>query len=158
MSVVDKYLNHWFPDRRLDPGFPLALWFAGLWLYLKSFLYVCYLYMIGTEEPSATLIVKVEIAYFALAFIPALFLGCALWNEKKGAAGLAIAFLLVDTPLMVLHVFRLSTEGFLTPGLTKILEFGSLGLNVLCVAWLGQYIAGGRISDPGMRNSATRER
>ncbi len=155
MSVVSKYLNQWFPDRRLDPEFPLPLWFGGLWLYLKSFLYICYLYMIGTDEPSSTFTVKVEIVYFTLAFIPAFILGVRLWNERKGAAGLAIAFLLVDTPIMLMHVLRLSAEGFLNPGLTKLLEFGSLGLNILCIAWLAQYLAGEKTSGIGNQKPRT---
>ncbi|MEW6348835.1 MAG: hypothetical protein AB1646_07205 [Thermodesulfobacteriota bacterium] len=149
MSVVRKYLNEWFPERRLDPDFPLALWFGGLWLYLKSFLYICYLYMIGTDEPSSTITVKVEITYFALAFIPAFFLAVRLWNERSGAAGMAMTFLLIDTPILVMHVLRLSAEGFLNPGLTKLLEFGGLGLNILCMAWLGQYLTAAKTSRTG---------
>ncbi len=141
MSVVAKFLDGLFPDRRLDLDFPLAVWFAGLWLYLKSFLYLCYLYMIGTDEQSFTPLLTVEVGYFLMAFVPALLLACALWNEKKGAVGWALAFLVVDTPVLVLHIFRLSMEGFLAPGLTKVLEFGSLGLNMICLVWLGQYVA-----------------
>ena len=41
----------WFPVRRFDADFPLSYWFAGLWLYLKGFLYFCYFYMQGIEPP-----------------------------------------------------------------------------------------------------------
>ncbi len=153
MSVVTKYLNNWFPERRLDPDFPLALWFGGLWLYLKSFLYICYLYMIGTDEPSSTMTVKIEITYFALAFVPAFLLGARLWNERSGAVAMSMAFLLVDTPILVIHVLRLSAEGFLNPGLTKLLEFGGLGLNILCMAWLGQYLTAAKSSHTGQQKS-----
>jgi len=33
--------------RRFELDFPLVFWFAGLWLFLKSFLCLCYLYMMG---------------------------------------------------------------------------------------------------------------
>ena len=73
----------WFPQRRFDPNFPLAFWFAGLWFYLKSFLYLCYIYMLGLEPPPYSTDVVFEIVYFAVTMVPALLLGLALWNEKK---------------------------------------------------------------------------
>ncbi|MEJ2715538.1 MAG: hypothetical protein P8182_00100 [Deltaproteobacteria bacterium] len=132
-----------FPRRRFESDFPLVLWFAGLWLYLKSFLYVCYLYMIGVEPPPYSLATKVEIAYFALAFVPSFLLGLALWREKKAAVNLAIAFLIVDTPLLLFHVMRLSEAGFLDTGLTWLLEFGSLAVNAIALVWLIGYRMGG---------------
>ena len=126
----------WFPQRRFDPSFPLAFWFAGLWFYLKSFLYLCYIYMLGLEPPPYSTDVVFEIVYFAVTMVPALLLGLALWNEKKGAVIPAIIFLMVDTPVLLYHVIRLGQEGFLDSGLTRALEFGSLVLNVVALGWL----------------------
>ncbi|MDQ7783379.1 MAG: hypothetical protein RDU20_10895 [Desulfomonilaceae bacterium] len=132
----------WFPKRRFDPDFPLAFWFAGLWFNLKSFLYLCYLYMIGTEPPPYTDSEVVEAVYFGIALLPSLCLGLALWNEKKWAVIPAIVFLVLDTPLLLFHVLRLAEAGFLESGLTRALEFGSLVLNVTAVGWLIKYRAG----------------
>jgi hypothetical protein len=126
----------WFPQRRFDADFPLAFWFAGLWFYLKSFLYLCYIYMLGLEPPPYSTAVDFEIVYFAVTMIPALLLGLALWNEKKGAVIPAMIFLMVDTPVLLYHVIRLGQEGFLDSGLTRVLEFGSLVLNVVALGWL----------------------
>lgn len=126
----------WFPQRRFDSDFPLAFWFAGLWFYLKSFLYLCYVYMLGLEPPPYSTIVDFEIVYFAVTMIPALLLGLALWNEKKSVVIPAIVFLMVDTPVLLYHVIRLGQEGFLDSGLTRVLEFGSLLLNVVALGWL----------------------
>lgn len=122
----------WFPQRRFDLDFPLVLWFAGLWFYLKSFLYLCYVYMLGLDPPPYPM----ETFYFALGIVPALLLGIALWNDKKRLLLPAIIFLGVDTPVMLLHIRRLSHAGFLDSGLTMVLEYGSLGLNVLAFGWL----------------------
>ena len=119
----------------------MAFWFAGLWFYLKSFLYICYLYMIGLDPPPYALDVKVEIAYFAAAFIPSFLLGLALWNEKRGAHKPAIVFLVIDTPFLLFHVMRLASEGMLESGLTSMLEYGSLALNVVALGWLIGYAA-----------------
>ncbi len=132
----------WFPKRRFDPDFPLAFWFAGLWFYLKSFLYLCYLYMIGTEPPPYTSSEIVEIVYFGVALLPCLYMGAALWNEKKWVVIPAIFFLVVDTPFLLFHVLRLAEAGFLESGLTRALEFGSLVLNVTALGWLIAYRAG----------------
>lgn len=141
MKIIGRkiWTWEWFPARRFDPAFPMVFWFAGLWFYLKSFLYVCYLYMLGLEPPPYPSEVVVEIVYFGAAFIPCLLLGLAFWNEKKWVVVPAIALLLVDTPLLLLHVLRLAQEGFLDSGLTRILEFGSLALNVLGIGWLLGY-------------------
>jgi len=125
-----------FPQRRFDPDFPLAFWFAGLWFYLKSFLYLCYIYMFGLEPPPYSPEVWFEIVYFAVTMIPAFLLGLALWNEKKRVIIPAIIFLMVDTPVLFYHVMRLAHEGFLDSGLTRVLEFGSLVLNVVALGWL----------------------
>jgi hypothetical protein len=129
----------WFPQRRFDPDFPLAFWFAGLWFYLKSFLYLCYIYMLGLEPPPYSTAVDFEIVYFAVTMIPALLLGLALWNEKKRFLIPAIIFLMIDTPVLLYHVIRLGQEGFLDSGLTRVLEFGSLVLNVVALGWLFGY-------------------
>lgn len=134
----------WFPRRRFDPDFPLAFWFAGLWFYLKSFLYLCNLYMIGLEPAPYALDVKVEIVYFAVAFIPSLLLGMALWNEKRSALKPAIVFLVVDTPFLLFHVIRLAETGMLESGLTNVLEYGGLALNLVAVCWLIGYAAAGQ--------------
>jgi hypothetical protein len=128
-----------FPRRRFDTSFPLALWFAGLWFYLKSFLYVCYLYMLGLDPPPYLDAVVVEIVYFAVTIIPAFLLGLMLWNERKWIVPWAIAFLFVDTPLLIFHVLRLRDAGYLDSGLTMALEFGSLILNVIALGWLIGY-------------------
>jgi len=144
MSAVGWKLIDWdrMPGRRrFERDFPLAFWFAGLWLFLKSFLCLCYLYMIGLEPPPYSVSSYVEIAYFAVAFIPALWLAIALWNEKKGALTPAIAFFIVDTPLLFFHVLNVSKGGGLESGLTMVLEYGSLGLNFLSLGWLLSYLA-----------------
>ncbi len=125
-----------FPEKRFDPDFPLVLWFVGLWFYLKSFLYICYVYMLGLEASWYSTGTLVETCYFAAALIPVFLMGRALWNEKPWAQGLALMFLIVDTPLLFLHVMRLSSDGYLESGLTSVLEYGGLGLNLISLAWL----------------------
>jgi hypothetical protein len=136
MKYREFFPYEWFPQRRFDLDFPLAFWFAGLWLYLKSFLYLCYIYMLGLEPPPYSAAADFEIAYFAVTMIPALLLGLALWNEKKQAVMPAILFFLVDTPVLLYHLMRLAEEGFLDSGLTRVLEFGSIALNVVALGWL----------------------
>ncbi len=130
-----------FPERRFDSDFPLPFWFAGLWLYLKAFLYICYLYGLGLEPTPYTIPMKVEIAYFAVAFLPAFIIGLGLWNQKKWAHSTSVVFLVVDTPFLVYHVWRLADAGYLSTGLTKFLELGSLGINFLALGWLISYFA-----------------
>ena len=125
----------WFPQRKFDPDFPLAFWFAGLWFYLKSFLYLCYIYMMGLEPSRTPPRLPSRYAYFAVTMIPALLLGLALWNEKKSAVIPAIIFLMVDTPVLLYRGCGWE-EGFLDSGLTRVLEFGSLALNVVALGWL----------------------
>jgi hypothetical protein len=136
MSEIKPSSLQWFPQRRLDEDFPLAFWFAGLWFYLKGFLYLCYLYMLGLEPPPYSDSVKFEIIYFAVAMIPCVLLGLAMWNEKRGYTWVAILFLVIDTPILFAHVMRLWEEGYLDAGLTGVLEIGSLVLNVIAFAWL----------------------
>jgi hypothetical protein len=125
-----------FPKRRLEPDFPLVFWFVGLWCYLKAFLYVCYLYMLGLEPPPYPSGAVFEIAYFAAALIPALVIAYALWNEKPRFVLVAILFFIIDTPVLIYHVGRMMEAGFLDSTLTKILEFGSLIFNVVSLGWL----------------------
>ncbi len=132
-------LRKWCPPRRLDPDFPMAFWFAGLWLYLKSFFYLCNLYSIGIDQMPFPAPVKIEIAYFALAFVPSLLLGLVLWNERREHLKTAILFLAIDTPLLLFHVWRMSRSGMLDSFLTLVLELGSLGLNFLALGWLVSY-------------------
>jgi len=141
MNEIDNNGQSWrlFPKRRFDLDFPLALWFAGLWFYLKSFLYVCYLYMLGLDPPPYSGDVIVEIVYFAVAILPAFLLGLMLWNERKWIVNWAIAFLIIDTPMLIYHVWRLNAAGYLDSGLTNVLEFGSLVLNVVALGWLIGY-------------------
>jgi hypothetical protein len=126
----------WFPKRRFDPDFPLVYWFAGLWFYLKSFLYLCNVYMLGLEPPPYFTSVIAETAYFSATLIPCLIIGVAFWNEKRWAEIPAILFLVLDTPMLLFHVLRLAQAGYLDSGLTKTLEVGSLVLNVVALAWL----------------------
>jgi hypothetical protein len=133
------FLEILFPRRRLAPDFPLPLWFAGLWLYLKAFLYFCYFYMLGLEPPPYPTEVMVEILYFGATFIPIFLMGVALWNDKRWILIPTIVFLFVDTPLLLYHVLRLAEGGFLDSLLTKILEIGSLVLNVAALGWLMGY-------------------
>jgi len=145
-EIREKYwlLLGLLPERRFDPGFPLALWFAGLWFYLKGFLYLCYLYMIGVEPMPFPPAAQVEIVYFACAFIPSFLLGLAMWNEKRWVTKLAVVFLAIDTPFLLFHVFRLAWTGALEAGLTSMLEYGSLGLNLVALGWLVGYLMGGK--------------
>jgi hypothetical protein len=157
MIKIDDKDHSWrlFPKRRFDLDFPLALWFAGLWFYLKSFLYVCYLYMLGLEPPPYSSYMMVEIVYFAVAIVPAFLLGLALWNERKRIVPWAIAFLVVDTPLLIYHVWRLNAQGYLDSGLTNALEFGSLVLNVIALGWLIGYRTASKMQQsqaPGSRS------
>jgi len=80
-------------------------------------------------------------------------IGLALWNDKKWVVAWAIAFLLIDTPVLLFHVMRMDAAGFLDSGLTKILEFGALGLNVASVAWLLGYRTVDKSSRPKARNA-----
>lgn len=138
MKPVQRWIFpfEWFPSRRFSPDFPLSFWFAGLWFYLKAFLYFCYFYMQGIEPPPYSGWVTAETVYFGAAIIPCLALALALWNEKKQAVLPAIGFLLLDTPVLFFHVLRLAEAGFLDSGLTKLLEIGSLFLNVVSLGWL----------------------
>jgi hypothetical protein len=131
-----SFLDLLFPERRFDSDFPLVFWFGGLWFYLKSFLYICYVYIQGLEPQPYPFKVVLETAYFGIAIIPAFLVGLAMWNEKKWVVLPAIAFLVLDTPMLLLHIMRLGDAGFLDSGLTKVLEFGSLGLNLLALGWL----------------------
>ncbi len=125
-----------FPERRFDPDFPLVLWFVGLWFYLKSFLYICYVYMSGLEAWWYSTWILIETCYFAAALVPVFLMGRALWNEKSWAQGIALMFLIVDTPMLFFHVMRLASAGYLESGLTSILEYGGLGLNLISLGWL----------------------
>jgi hypothetical protein len=136
MTERSWFSFRWFPARRFDADFPLAVWFAGLWLYLKGFLYVCYVYMEGLEPAAASVQVTVETIYFSLMVVPCVILALGLWNERRWAAAWAIAFFCLDTPLLFFHVMRLYEARFLDSGLTRALEIGSLGLNVAALAWL----------------------
>jgi hypothetical protein len=144
----------WFPDRRMDPDFPLALWLAGLWFYLKSFLYFCNVYMTGVEPPPYPPPVIEETAYFGLTIVPFLLLGLAMWNEKKAFVIPAILFLGLDTPILGLHVLRLAYGGFLDSGLTKAMELGSLTINVVAFVWLVAYYTASKTTSLSSRNIA----
>lgn len=147
-SSHSKLWSHsWFPKRRFDPDFPLAFWYAGLWFYLKSFLYLCYVYMLGLDPPPYSTSIMVETFYFGVTIVPCLLLGAAFWNEKQWAMFPAIVFLVVDTPMLLFHVLRLAEAGFLDSGLTRVLEFGSLVLNVVCLGWLIGHRASVRAGD-----------
>lgn len=141
MSVKDrKWLPfEMFPRRRFDPDFPLAFWFAGLWFYLKAFLYFCYLYMLGLEPTPYPPQAVIEIAYFGVTLIPAVLLGFALWNEKTRFVIAAIVFLVIDTPMLIFHVYQTAQAGYLDSTLAQGLEFGSLLFNVVSLAWLIGY-------------------
>lgn len=140
-SSMNFGLSYWFPRRRFELDFPLVFWFAGLWLYLKSFLYLCYVYMMGIEPPPFPTSVIMEIIYFGAAMIPSLMLGAGLWHERKWVVVPAILFFGLDTPVLLIHVLRLASAGFLDSGLTKMLELGSLVLNVVSIGWLIGYRA-----------------
>lgn len=129
------FLN-WFPARRFESDFPLVFWFAGLWLLLKAFLYLCNVYTIGLEPSPYLTSVRIELVYFGAACIVSLLLGLGLWNEKKWAARPAASFLILDTPMLLFHIINLSEGGFLDSGITVALEFGSLALNLISLVWL----------------------
>lgn len=139
VQTLSPIFHKLFPPRRFENDFPLAVWFTGLWFYLKGFLYFCFLYMIGLDPPPYPGEVQIEIVYFAIAMVPTLVLAWSLWNEKNWGMTLAIVFLFIDTPFLLMHVLRLGSEGFLDSGLTKTLEFGGLALNVVCLAWMLGY-------------------
>lgn len=125
-----------FPERRFDQDFPLVFWLAGLWFYLKSFLYFCYLYMLGLDPTPYSAAATFEIFYFAIALVPAFVLGVAFWNEKAFAVVFGIIYLVIDTPILGFHVLRMADEGYLDSGLTQSFEIGSLALNVIVLGWL----------------------
>jgi hypothetical protein len=140
MNETESWTTRWLPKRRFDADFPLVLWFAGLWFYLKSFLYLCYVYMFGLEPQPLPADSMVEVVYFALMMIPSLLLGMAMWNDRRSYIVPAIAFLALDTPLLIFHILRLNEAGYLDAGLTSVLEIGSLTLNVISFSWLmGSY-------------------
>ena len=142
MSETESWTTRWFPRRRFDADFPLVLWFAGLWFYLKSFLYLCYVYMFGLEPQPLPTDSMIEVVYFGLMIIPCLLLGMAMWNDKRRYIVPAIAFLALDTPVLIFHILRLADAGYLDSGLTSVLEIGSLALNVISFAWLmGSYVS-----------------
>ncbi len=136
MNESESWTTRWFPKRRFDADFPLVLWFVGLWLYLKSFLYVCYVYMFGLEPLPLPTASVVEVVYFVVMIVPSLLLGRAMWNEKRDFVVPAIAFMVIDTPFLIFHVLRLADAGYLDSGLTTVLELGSLTLNIISFAWL----------------------
>ena len=125
-----------FPDRRFESNFPMVFWLAGLWFYLKSFLYFCYLYTLGLEPTPYPPLAKFEIIYFSLALIPAFWLGFAFWNEKAMSSLIGVIYLIIDTPILGFHVLRMADEGYLDSGLTQFLEVGSLAMNVIVLGWL----------------------
>ena len=135
------WILNWFPERRFAPDFPLVLWFVGLWFLLKSFVCLCQFYSIGLEPPSSyDTWVRTELWYFGAACIASLLLGLALWNEKKLATKLALFFLIVDTPMLFFHIMYLYSIQYLDSAIQMVLEFGSLGLNVICLGWLIGYL------------------
>ncbi len=140
----DRHSLQWFPRSRFDRDFPFAFWLAGLWFYLKAFLYVCYLYELGLDPDRMVTAKFAEIIYFGCAFLPAFLLGLGLWNRRTKFALPSILFLVIDTPVLVFHVLRLAQNNFLDSGLTKVLEYGSLGLNFLVLGWLLGYLAESR--------------
>ncbi|MGC8660659.1 MAG: hypothetical protein ACP5U1_16455, partial [Desulfomonilaceae bacterium] len=120
-----------FPERRFDADFPMVFWLAGLWFYLKTFLYLCYLYMLGLDPTPYSSAAKFEIFYFAIALVPAFLLGIGFWNEKAKSWILGIIYLVIDTPILGFHVLRMADEGYLDSGLSQFFEIGSLLMNVI---------------------------
>ncbi|MGD9818585.1 MAG: hypothetical protein AB7V04_07770 [Desulfomonilaceae bacterium] len=125
-----------FPDRRFDLDFPLVYWFAGLWFYLKGFLYICFLYMIGSDPGPYEPAVMFETFYFTIMVIPALVLGYGFWNEKAWAPTPGLIYLFIDTPVILFRVLRLAEAGFLDSGLTQVFELGGFFLNLFALIWL----------------------
>jgi hypothetical protein len=127
------FFSSCFPRRRFDVDFPMVVWFVGLWFYLKSFLYLCYFYGLGLEPSPFSPDLIAETIYFGATFIPVFLMAHSLWNEKGWARTAAFFFLIIDTPMLYAHVRRLGMEGYLESGLTVVLEYGSLGLNLLSI-------------------------
>ena len=125
-----------FPERRFDPDFPMVFWLAGIWFYLKTFLYLCYLYMLGLDPTPYSAAAKFEIFYFAVALVPAFILGIGFWNEKAKSWIFGIVYLVIDTPILGFHVLRMADEGYLDSGLSQFFEIGSLLMNVIVLGWL----------------------
>jgi hypothetical protein len=92
--------------------------------------------MFGIEPPPYSSGTWFEIAYFGITFIPAFLLAYGLWQLKEKYIGPSILFFLIDTPVLAFHVLRLAQAGYMDSGLTKILELGSLVLNVVALGWL----------------------
>ncbi len=128
-----------FPERRFDLDFPLVYWFAGLWFYLKGFLYICFIYMLGSDPGPYEPAIIFETFYFSIALIPAVILGYAFWNEKEWALTPAIVYLLLDSPILLFRVLRLAEAGFLDSGLTQVFELGGLILDLVTLGWLFAY-------------------
>jgi hypothetical protein len=141
MKFLDPLTEQLFPTERLDLDFPLPVWFAGLWCYFKAFLYLCYVYMLGLEPPPYAAWTSAEVAYFGITMIPFAFLGYQLWHRVETFVTLAVLFFVVDTPILFAHVWHLGSLGFLDSGLTKVLEFGGLFLNVITLSWLLGYLS-----------------
>ncbi len=125
-----------FPDRRFDSDFPLVYWFAGLWFYLKGFLYICFIYMLGSDPGPYEPAVIFETVYFSVAILPALAFGYGFWNEKQWTPTPALVFLFIDTPVILFRILRLAEAGFLDSGLTQVFEIGGLFLNLATLGWL----------------------
>ena len=140
MIDFTRWTALWFPERRFDLDFPLPLWFAGLWFYLKSFLYLCYVWMAGMDPPPYPTAVIVETIYFGAMIVPSLLLGLAMWNDKKRFIVPALVLLGIDTPFLFFHVLRLAEAGFLASDLTRVMEIGALILNVIAFGWLIGYL------------------
>jgi hypothetical protein len=136
MNASESWTSRWFPKSRFDVDFPLVLWFVGLWLYLKSFLYLCYVYMFGLEPLPLPTASMVEVVYFVITIVPCLLLGRAMWNDKRNFVVPSIVFMAIDTPFLIFHILRLADAGYLDSGLTTVLELGSLTLNIISLAWL----------------------
>jgi hypothetical protein len=159
MERMDPLMNkpgvferlNFFPERRFDLDFPVVYWFAGLWFYLKGFLYLCFLYMLGSDPGPYETSIIFEVIYFSLAFIPSLILGFGFWNEKTWVIGPSLVFLLVDSPVLLFRVLRLADAGFLDSGLTQIFEFGGLVLNLITLVWLFAYRSAKQIKQSSSR-------
>ena len=139
------FFSFCFPQRRFDHDFPMVVWFVGLWFYLKGFLYLCYFYVLGLEPSPFSPDLITETVYFGAVCIPVFFLAYSLWNEKGWARTVALIFLIVDTPMLHMHIQRLDEARYLEAGLTVVLEYGGLGLNLLSIGWLiGYFLSGPR--------------
>ena len=119
-----------FPNWRMDPGFPWPIWSVGWLAVIKALLWVSSNPVV--PEPLATYL----FAKFAVAMIPFLVLGVGLWNLRKWAAWGLIVAAAADLAFFIVfpNAWRFLTAGSFWALAALLLVFnGPIG-NVLILA------------------------